>query len=51
VLDRGQRERRVGAVQRAQAGAAGEHARERRMHGVDHDPLLAATVAAQLDFV
>ena len=51
VLDGGQRKRRVGPVQRAQVAAAGKHAGERRVDGVDHDPVLPAPVAAQFDFV
>jgi hypothetical protein len=51
VLDGGQRERRGGTIERAQAGLAGEHAGERRVRGGDHDPVLPAAVAAQLDIV
>jgi hypothetical protein len=51
VLDGGQRERRVGTIQRAQVGSAGEHPGKRRMRGGDHDPVFPAAVAAQLHIV
>ena len=47
----GQRERRGGTIERAQAGPASEHTRQRRVCGGDHDPVLPAAVAAQLDIV
>ena len=51
LLDGGQRERRGGTIERAQAGPAGEHTGERRVRAGDHDPVLPAAVAAQLDIV
>ncbi len=51
VLDGGQRERCVWPVQRAQVAAAGKHTGQWRVDGVDHDPVLAAAVAAQFDFM
>ena len=51
ALDGGHRERPLGALERAQVGAAGEHARERGVVGGDEQPLLLAAVAAQLHVI
>ena len=44
-------ERAFGTIERAQAGLAGQPARQRRVLGRDENPMPAATVAAKLDVV